>query len=280
MPPSFDHQRLTIARKRAGLTKRELARRVSVSPASVTQYEAGKTEPRPGTVKTMAMVLGCSPEYFECAGKRRTPEAAPVPFYRSLRATRQWERDQAEALCEHLWDLLWILDREFELPTPELPDLGDVSISSPRARVEQAADDLRALWQVPTGGIGHAVRLLEAHGVIVARLTGASHRLDAFSRWLGHRPVVLLWDTKDDRARSRFDACHELGHLLFHQDEGEATQVLERQASAFASALLMPADQIEPELPTRPPRDSDWETLFETRKRPSSPCTCNQPSRP
>jgi len=72
---------------------------------------------------------------------------------------------------------------------------------------------------------------------------------------------------KGDKARSRFDAAHELGHLLLHQDAREPDQVLERQASAFGSALLMPAEHIEPELPRTAPRDSDWSRLFETRQR-------------
>jgi len=114
------------------------------------------------------------------APRSQTKDSAP--FYRSLRATRQWERDQAEALSEHLWDLVWTLEREFELPRVALPDMEYVPAGAPRGRLERAAAELRAAWGVPAGPIANVVRLLEAHGILVARLSGGSPRMDARSR--------------------------------------------------------------------------------------------------
>jgi Zn-dependent peptidase ImmA (M78 family)/transcriptional regulator with XRE-family HTH domain len=267
VPNPIDHRRLTLARKRAGMTKRDIAQELGLSPASITQYEAGRTQPRPTTVRRLALILGCPAEYFDSTVDRRPAGVASAPFYRSLRATRQWERDQAEALSEHLWDLLWELERQFELPPVDLPDVSVPPPGASRGHLESVAEEVRDAWQMPHGAVGHAVRLLEAHGILITRLSGGSPRMDAFSRWMDGRPVVMLWDAKDDKARSRFDACHELGHLVLHQDEREPDQVLERQASAFASALLMPAEAIEPELPRRPPRPHDWDQLFDTRRR-------------
>lgn len=37
-------------------------------------------------------------------------------------------------------------------------------------------------------------------------------------------------DKSDDKARSRFDAAHELGHLLLHHDAEPGSKVIENQA--------------------------------------------------
>jgi Zn-dependent peptidase ImmA (M78 family) len=74
-------------------------------------------------------------------------------------------------------------------------------------------------------------------------------RFDAFSCIMNGRPFVFLGAEKEDRARSRFDAAHELGHLVLHQHFAESDlrerEVLERvegEANSFGSAFLMPAD--------------------------------------
>ena len=48
---------------------------------------------------------------------------------------------------------------------------------------------------------------------------------------------------------SRFDAAHELADLLLHNDDDAGSSVAEKQAQAFASAFLMPRQDIENELP-------------------------------
>jgi Zn-dependent peptidase ImmA (M78 family) len=61
----------------------------------------------------------------------------------------------------------------------------------------------------------------------------------------------MLSPDRDDRARLRFDSAHELGHLVLHADPEPGNRTLERQADAFAGALLMPRDEILEELPRR-----------------------------
>lgn len=249
------------------MSKRELAEALEVSPASVTQYEAGRMVPRPPVVARIALVLGCRVAYFYDDPGRRVALASSGSFFRSLRATRQWEREQGEAHAEHVWDLLTLLERELELPAVDLPDWGAVAADAPRGTIEAVARRLREAWVMPAGPVSHVVRLVESKGIVVSRLPGGSNRLDAFSRWLGDRPLILLWSRKQDSARSRFDAAHELGHLVMHGEPEPANQILERQAHAFAAGFLMPAEQIEDELPRRAPRESEWDGLFALRRR-------------
>jgi len=85
-------------------------------------------------------------------------------------------------------------------------------------------------------------------------------RLDAFSVRTRNRPVVVLCSEEGNAARRRFDAAHELAHLLLHEAAAEANQIQEKQAHRFASALLMPAEEVEPWLPRR---SNDFELLEE-----------------
>jgi Zn-dependent peptidase ImmA (M78 family)/transcriptional regulator with XRE-family HTH domain len=266
MPP-FDPRRLALARCTAGKTKSDLARDLGLSPASISQYEAGNTAPRTAIVAQMALVLGVHPGYFERTPSRRQVSPASGSFFRSLRATRQWERDEADALSEHVYDVVYFVDSHVTLPSPDVPSL-PVGPQASRGDVEQVAATLREHWDVAPGRpIANVVRLMESRGVFVCRPPGISDRVDAFSRWFDTRPLVVLSDAKRDKARSRFDAAHELGHLVMHHEPEFSDRVQERQAHAFAAAILMPAAEVLEDLPRLPPRGDEWEQLKEAQRR-------------
>jgi Zn-dependent peptidase ImmA (M78 family) len=107
------------------------------------------------------------------------------------------------------------------------------------------------------------VGLLEGHGILVLRLPLDEADVDAFSLPFPDRPVVVLGANKKDRARSRFDAAHELGHLVMHGESVWGVKEVEIQAHKFAAEFLMPAADIRPELPAK----ADWATLFALKQR-------------
>jgi Zn-dependent peptidase ImmA (M78 family) len=86
----------------------------------------------------------------------------------------------------------------------------------------------------------NVVHLLEAHGVRVFSLADDCREVDAFSLIRDDRPFAFL-NTDRSAERQRFDAAHELGHLLLH---GGAPRVhgrdREAEANRFAAAFLMP----------------------------------------
>jgi Zn-dependent peptidase ImmA (M78 family)/transcriptional regulator with XRE-family HTH domain len=263
----FDPRRLALARCAAGKTKSDLARDLGLSPASISQYEAGNTTPRPGVLAELALLLGVEPAYFQRPPGRREVSPASRSFFRSLRATRQYERDAADAISEHVYDLVAFLESRATLPAADLPSLS-VRHSTPRPQIEQVAAAVRDQWAVADGRpVANVVRLMESRGVFVCRPPGVSKRVDAFSRWFDTRPLVVLSDDKQDKARSRFDAAHELGHLVMHHEPEFSDRVQERQAHAFAAAFLMPSEQVREDLPVRTPRLDDWEALQKAQRR-------------
>ena len=115
---------------------------------------------------------------------------------------------------------------------------------------------------MPSGPVPNVAEVLEQHGILLIRLPLDTADVDAFSLPFHDRPVVVLGADKNDRARSRFDAAHELGHLVVHGDQIWGVKEVERQANEFAAAFLMPADDIRDELPER----ADWAVLFQLKQ--------------
>lgn len=252
----FDPKRLELARKLQCLRKNQLAELVGVTPAAITQYEAGRSKPGPGVLARLALALGFPVDFF-ASGRPQSSLDPSTTHFRSLRATRQLERASAVARAELAWELAQLLEHHVRLPTLDLPEVA-VGQTPTLRELEDAATAVRGTWSLPAGPIPNVVRLLEVNGVLVTRLTTGLGRVDAFSRWYDGRPLVVLCADKRDAARSRFDAAHELGHLVMHHDAEPGEAKAEREAHAFAAAFLMPAQLLRDELPRR----LDWPRLL------------------
>lgn len=260
MAGAFDPDELTLARKFRGLRKNELAQAVGVTPAALSQYELGQSRPSPAVLARLALALGVPVRFFVLGHRKPvTPSAA---HFRSLRATTHLERDQALAFGQLAWRLMTGIEKYVELPQCSLPQL-PLPVDPDRFDVAGAARQTRASMGVGAGPVPHVVRLLEVHGAVVMLLPAMSRRVDAFSHWYGSRPVIFLNPAKDDNARSRFDAAHELGHLVLHHDAEPGNRIVENQAHDFAAEFLMPREQIARELPAR----LDWDRLLQVKRR-------------
>ncbi|MBA3366247.1 MAG: ImmA/IrrE family metallo-endopeptidase [Actinobacteria bacterium] len=257
----FHSERLGLARQAAGLRKNELAERVGVSAAAISQFEHGRANPSAVTLAKIALALGMPVEYFARDGRPLRQANAAAAFFRSLRSTRQRDRTLAAARAMFVWEVVHLLERHVELPEPAIPELS-LPLGAEREAIEQAATAVRDAWGLPPGPVAHVVRLLEAHGAVVTQLRGLGREVDAFSCLQG-RPIIVLWREKQDKARARFDAAHELGHLVLHSEAESGNKILEAQADAFAAAFLMPREYIYDQLPRR----VDFRHLLELKMR-------------
>jgi Zn-dependent peptidase ImmA (M78 family)/transcriptional regulator with XRE-family HTH domain len=246
-PTAFAPERLTLARERSGLTKRDLAAQVGVTAAAITQFERGQARPSAETLTRLAAGLGFPLGYF-VAGRPVLPVAEEATHFRSLRTTRVYERRQARATMSHLAEAVQAIQTVVRLPELRLPRLGD------GLEAEEAARRLRAEWDLPAGPVHHLVRLIEANGAVVSMARfGAGERIDAFScRPSGlDRPLICLSRDRGNPLRRRFSAAHELGHLLLHDEASPGDRAHEQEANRFAAEFLTPAREIAGLLPTR-----------------------------
>ena len=257
---AFEPHTLSLARRWRRMRKNELARQLGVTAAAVSQYELGQARPSAAVLARLALALSMPVGFF--AGGFPVPVVPAHAHFRSLRATTQAERDQAEAFGELAWRIVEVVERHLRLPPLRLPHL-DLPDPAGSSDVRATALAARRAFDLGDGPVAHVVRLLEANGVIVLTLPEVSGRVDAFSHWYGQRPFVFASPAKDDRARSRMDVAHELGHLLMHHDAEPGSQILERQATAFASEFLAPTAVLRDELPER----LDFDRLHALKRR-------------
>ncbi len=258
----FDAARLATARRLARLQRTGLAAAAGVSAAAITQYERGQSRPTAPVLAQISLALGMPVDFFRHGAPVQHLDGTAAHF-RSLRSTPAITRDQALAFAELALILTGVIEQQVDLPPVDLPDLA-LPPNATTSRVYEAAQAARQHLRIPDGPIAHVVRLLETHGVLVLRLPeNVDQGVDAFSTRAASRPLVLLSPLKDDKARSRFDAAHELGHLLMHPDSEPGSKILETQAQAFAAEFLMPADQVLADLPRR----LDWEALHKAKRR-------------
>ncbi|PZR88232.1 MAG: XRE family transcriptional regulator [Candidatus Nephthysia bennettiae] len=257
----FDGDRLRQARLFCGWRKVEVARALGLTPAVVSQYEQGRTRPSAATLAALSLHLGFPPEFFE-RGRPAVRIDQGQAHFRRLRSTSKLERDRLVVRLELMAELLGRIEEHVRLPAVSIPtvvvdpDEGDQA-------AEAAAGEVRRAWDLNSGPIDDVVRLLEAKGVVLVRPRFGTGEVDAFSTWAGGRPLIVLASDKGDAARSRFDAAHELGHLVMHHDAEPGRQAVERQAQRFAAAFLMPAQAISREFPPR----MSWPAYLELKQR-------------
>ncbi|HEX8433426.1 MAG TPA: XRE family transcriptional regulator [Longimicrobium sp.] len=255
----FRPARLVLAREARGLQKRELADRVGLTPSAISQIERGKTRPTAETLLRLALTLGVRAEFL--AAPPPALIAAEDCHFRRLRSATQTEQRRVRARGAMILEVVRHLEELAELPAESVTALA--AHVEGRDEVEALAERVRAEWGLGQGPISSMVALLERHGVLPVEIDGHSERLDAFSVWADRRPMVFLATEKGSASRRRFDAAHELGHLLMHVDVAAGDAALENQADAFASAFLLPRASFAAECPAR----LSWPELVELKRR-------------
>lgn len=245
----FDRSRLTLARHLAGLRKSDLAGLVDKSATAVAAWESGAKRPTAATVAQLALSLSVDPGFF-AVRPDDVASLSTTPHFRSLRSTSQLARDQAFAYGQLAVDIAASLEKHVEFPDVDVPSVPVTPDLVDDDGPERAAQLLRKRWDITPGPVGHLVRLLEHHGVLVVFSPPQTAAVDAYSFDSRLRPVVVLNPIKRDYYRQRFDVAHELGHLVMHGDAEPGGRVVEEQAHRFASELLMPAAEIRDLLPT------------------------------
>lgn len=251
---TFDPQRLVTARELKGYSQVDVAREVSgdLTSASVSQFENAHVRPSAATLERLAASLEVPVSFFATRSQPSRVLAAEGPahgeaFFRSLRSTAVSDRRRARALTQVLHLLVQELEPVVELPRYDVPEY-EIPVGDD---VEQVAIQVRTDFGIATGPIPDVVSVLERHGVVAARFRVSVDKVDAFTIPYPDRPVVVLGADKGYRDRSRFDAAHELAHLVLHRRLEPGDAALEKQAHAFAAAFLMPADDIAHELPAK-----------------------------
>ena len=245
-PGGFNRNRLRFARELRNLRQAQLGELAGLNASAISQFESGWNGPSATTIDALARALRVPPEFF--ASEDSLTASMATGYFRADRKTPKPVKTSVSRWLSLLGLALHALDDQGLLPEDRVPTMpvrpGDTSTD-----VERLAQDVRNALEVSNGPIPDAIALVESYGVLVAQVLLPVESMDSFSVRCLPRSVIALGSGRRHSGRNRFDVCHELGHLVMHQNAVAPHGILEQQADQFASSFLMPGTEIEDELP-------------------------------
>lgn len=249
----FQPARLAQARMARSMTQIALGRMIGRSSGTLSKWESGDQQPEAEALERLSTCLGLPSAWF----------LKPVPnygesvcFFRSTAAATKTAQAIAQVRLKWLNEISLDLQQFLEWPDINLPTLDQIDHKNiSEEDIEEAAALCRNTWKLGLGPISNMLLALENSGVICTREELGYTRMDGASQWFltDGRPYVFLSADKANAMRSRFDAAHELGHLVLHRsvtglDFTKRNPEIERQAHRFASAFLLPAESFAAEI--------------------------------
>ncbi len=253
--PEFVGRRLLEARQARGLSATDLASVVGVSVQSLSKYENGHQIPKVEVLHALARSLNFPRAYF----LRPLPvfDERPV-FWRARLSAPPGKRERAAIRLEWMKDVVDYIGTYFDfpdlsIPRVKVPELEDMDTDFLRS----VAEEVRQHWGIRPGPMPDVIEKLEANGILVSRIHVGAEKLDAFSQWSDRfsLPFIMLSRDKASAARQRFDALHELSHIVLHRDvsikrlnDRQSYSLMERQADQLASFMLLPEREFSEEL--------------------------------
>lgn len=241
--------RLTEAREARGLNMSQLGDRLGVTRQAISRYELGHANLGPETLTRICRELAIDIDFLRHVPERSVSTSAPV-FFRSLQRAARISREVCQV--KKLWfsDIVGYLEASVDFPVLNLPDPAELHDKEAldQEEIEEAASLARKVWAIGNEPISDVCLLLENNGILISRAEFGDADIDAFSFWHDGRPIIMLGSDKSSAVRSRFDAAHELGHILLHQAvsaeqlrEKPTLKRVEGEANRFAAAFLLPA---------------------------------------
>lgn len=240
----FVGKRLENMRWKRGITKKDLASIVGIDQHLVSAFESGKKNPNHEQVYRLAEALSAKESYFYLEWQSDLTQE-DLSFRAPTKMTVR-NKNAAIAIAAQGVELRSWIKEHYSFPEEDLPDYS-FCVNDGGGGPEVAAELLRTRWNLGSCAIGNMIQLLELHGVAVfsAQEPDTDLQFDAFSFFSDGQPYVFLSTSKTPE-RDRFDAAHELGHLVMHNSPTyKDTKTCESEANLFASAFLMPAADVK-----------------------------------
>lgn len=256
---SFQPNRLTLAREWKEITKQELANRINRTASAISQFESGRVKPDALTIGELAMALGVAPQFFS---RGMNSNILPIDgcHFRSLRSASQKQRKRLLAMGTLLYDILSFCEDFVDIPPENVSNFSREVYGE--EDIERYSIEIRRNWGLGLGPIGNVITLLQNNGIFVTMMPDNCREVNAFSTWVKGRPFIFLAN-KGIPSEIRFDAGHELLHLLAHADVNPGDRILENQADRFSGCFYLPRESFYKECPRR----LKWEHFTELKIR-------------
>ena len=245
-------QRLRLARKKAGLSMRALAGRVSpkISAQAISKYESGKMMPSSAVLVGLGKALGVSVDFL-MGGQI---EALRGIEFRKHSGTSVRDRAKAEAIVTEALEAYLAIEDILEL-TPPSGSFGNLATDhvGSYGEVDTLACDLRQHWKLGDDPIPSMYGLLEDKGIRVIE-ADLPQRFDGLACDVicadGSASEVVVVSSRTGVERKRFNLAHELAHRVIRAT-GNPEIRLEKAVDRFAGAFLVPAEHLAEEVGAR-----------------------------
>ena len=243
-------ERLKLARKRSGLSLRELSYRMEgiVSAQAIGKYERGEMMPSSTVAIALAKALDVSMSYLLSTSEISLKSVE----FRKLASTKVRERAAVEAEVLDNVERYLQVENLLGIDSSRQETLGDAPYPVDSMEDgERAALALRAVWNLGGGPIPDMTELLEERGIKVFKLS-LPKPVDGLTchvrRAEGEDVPVVVCSTAKSIERQRFTIAHELGHMVMEIPPGVSE---EKTCHRFAGAFLVPEEELMREVGRR-----------------------------
>ncbi|MDS3860096.1 XRE family transcriptional regulator [Thermosynechococcaceae cyanobacterium BACA0444] len=255
--PGFMGEKLSQALRLRRIKPITLANEIGVTRSSISAYEKNLRSPSPEIMGQICQVLNLPLSFF-VNNSIYLPKSNSPLFYRSYFSKLKMAREAAEEKHRIFSSMVFYLDRFVSFPPSNIPlfDVPSDPTEIDEKQIEEISQKTRKYWGLNLGPISNVIYLLENNGIFVGKFPFGCDKLDAFSQNIeGRYFQIIIGSDKGSAVRQRFDAAHELGHIVLHRKipkEIVKSEVfhglLEYQANQFAFEFLFPTPAFKNEV--------------------------------
>ncbi len=240
------YKNLTYFRQKKGLSKKDLAELVGLSPMAITNYEQGHRVPDLEITRKLAGVLdttiaellsqpASSHEYVHCEFRKQS---------RLPKSKQQLICSSAENYFDRFLTIAAILGKGVLRDVPDCHSI--ISTGDP----ECDALRLRELLGFSAEGpISDLVGSLENKGILIFIIDFDDVRFSGMNGLVDGRPYIIV-KSNMSAERQRSTLAHELAHVFFVQPE-QSDSKWEKYVTAVSGAFLFPKEDAVSELGRR-----------------------------
>ena len=242
-------QRLRLARKKAGLSMRGLASRVSpeVSVQSISKYESHKMMPSSSVLVGLSKALDVSVDFL-MGGHIGTIQE--IEFRKSSKTPKR-DLAKVEALVTESLESYLTIEDILELK-PTNDSLSEFTVEHIGAieEVDEIAQVLRENWALGHEPVAGMTGLLETKGIRVIEVN-LPEKFDGLACKVvcsnGRVEAAVVVSCRTSVERKRFTLAHELAHRVIRGTSNPDIR-LEKAMNRFAGAFLVPAQHLRREV--------------------------------
>jgi Zn-dependent peptidase ImmA (M78 family)/transcriptional regulator with XRE-family HTH domain len=229
---------LRLARQRKGFHQKDAAPLLGVEQPLLSRIENELAQPSEETLHRAARVYEVPRTFFFMTDTIYGP---PVSVHAMWRKKADVSARDMDAIVAELNIRSMHLRRFMEgVELKTKADIPKLDIEEYKD-VERIAAIVRAHWKVPSGPVKNLTLLVERAGIVVMFSALANTSVSGVTFSIpGMLPIILL-NEEQPADRVRYTLAHEIGHLVMHRFP---SLHMEDEANAFASAFLMPANDI------------------------------------